>query len=80
MKEVWVLGSQNPVPGKSDNATFLLTDNEIKSETFLEYINSFLNTGLCTGLLEDPDKASAGEEAQKFYKLDEEVKPDIAFN
>ena len=45
---------------KNIPTAFLLTDLEIKNETFLEYINSFLSTGEVTGLFakEERDGAS----------------------
>lgn len=54
-KEVWT----NAAAELNDNVTFLLTDNEIKKEEFLEFINSFLNTGEVSNMLEKPDKDTA---------------------
>jgi len=48
------------------NTTFLLTDSEIKNEIFLEYVNSFLNTGEISGMLEKPDRDTAQSEAERF--------------
>jgi len=58
---VWV----NSAKANVDNVTFLLTDNDIKKEEFLEFINSFMNTGEVSNMLEKPDKDSAIAEAEK---------------
>ena len=42
-------------PG-GQNVTFLMTDSEIKKESFLEAINSLLSTGEIPGLLGKDDK------------------------
>ena len=36
--------------------TFIMTDAEIKSENYLEYINSFLATGEIAGLIPKDEK------------------------
>lgn len=58
-KEVWMIACLK----NCQNATFLLTDNEIKKENFLEFVNSFLNTGEISGMLEKQDRDTAQTEA-----------------
>lgn len=59
-----------------DHTTFLLTDNEIKKEVFLEFVNSFLNTGEISGMLEKQDRDTAQTEAEKFMvKRGEDTPP-----
>lgn len=62
MKNLWMAGSRADVK----NVTFLLTDAEIKSEDFLEFLNSFLNTGEIAGLLDKADKDTAMCEVDKL--------------
>jgi len=61
-KDVWTESAKANVP----NVTFLLTDNDIKREEFLEIINSFLNTGEVANMLEKPDKDTAMGEAERI--------------
>lgn len=61
-KEAWM----NAAMANVLNTTFLLTDSEIKNEIFLEYVNSFLNTGEISGMLEKPDRDTAQSEAERF--------------
>lgn len=61
VKEVWCDAAKAIV----DNVTFLLTDNDIKKDEFLENINSFLNTGEIANMLEKPDRDTACGEAEK---------------
>lgn len=71
-KEVWC----NSALANVDHCTFLLTDNEIKKEVFLEFVNSFLNTGEISGMLEKQDRDTAISEAEKFMvKRGEEPPP-----
>jgi dynein heavy chain len=51
--------------GKS--VTFILTDAEIKTEDFLEFINSFLATGEIAGLLTKDDKDLFALETKGLY-------------
>lgn len=51
--------------GKS--VTFILTDAEIKSENFLEYINSFLATGEIAGLIPKDEKDVFALESKNLY-------------
>ena len=46
---------------------FILTDAEIKSENFLEYINSFLSTGEIAGLIPKEDKDVISLEMKTVY-------------
>jgi len=43
-----------------------MTDAEIKSEDFLEFVNSFLNTGEVAGMLDKGDKDVAASEIDKL--------------
>jgi len=61
-KDVWTESAKSNVA----NVTFLLTDNDIKREEFLEIINSFLNTGEVANMLEKPDKDTAMGEAERI--------------
>jgi len=55
-------------PG-GQSVTFILTDAEIKSENFLEYINSFLATGEIAGLIPKDEKdVFALESKTQFMK------------
>merc|ERR1719203_1790059 len=54
---------------KNENVTFIFTDAEVKSEGFLEYLNSFLATGDVVGLFaKDERDAMAGETRNDFVK------------
>jgi dynein heavy chain len=64
-KEVWCEAAKFNV----SDTTFLLTDNDIKKEEFLEFINSFLNTGEVSNMLEKPDKDTAIAEAEKALSI-----------
>jgi len=71
-KEAWM----NAANANVENTTFLLTDNEIKKEVFLEFVNSFLNTGEISGMLEKVDRDTAQSEAEKFMvKRGEDTPP-----
>ena len=54
--------------GPSGNSvTFILTDAEIKTENFLEYINSFLATGEIAGLFTKDEKDVFALESKTLY-------------
>lgn len=73
MKHVWMDAARADVR----NVTFLMTDAEIKSEDFLEQVNSFLNTGEIGGMLEKADKDTASGEVDKLPEAKQlgELKP-----
>jgi len=52
-----------------NDVSFLLTDNDIKKEEFLEFINSFLSTGEVSNMLEKADKDTAQTEAEKIVNV-----------
>jgi dynein heavy chain len=58
--------------GKS--VTFILTDAEIKSENFLEYINMLLSTGEVAGLIAKEDKDVMALETKTIYMKEVGVK------
>ncbi|CAK0855452.1 unnamed protein product [Prorocentrum cordatum] len=54
---------------KGENVTFIFTDAEVKSENFLEYMNSLLATGEVVGLFaKDERDAMCGEVRNDFVK------------
>jgi len=54
---------------KGENVTFIFTDAEVKSENFLEYMNSLLATGEVVGLFaKDERDAMTGEVRNDFVK------------
>jgi len=54
---------------KNESVTFIFTDAEVKSEGFLEYMNSFLATGDVVGLFAKDEKdGMAGETRNDFVK------------
>ena len=53
-------------PG-GQSVTFIMTDAEIKSENFLEYINSFLATGEIAGLIPKEEKDIFALESKNLY-------------
>eukprot|EP00928_Gymnodinium_smaydae_P031098 TRINITY_DN22944_c0_g2_i2.p1 TRINITY_DN22944_c0_g2~~TRINITY_DN22944_c0_g2_i2.p1 ORF type:complete len:3465 (-),score=972.42 TRINITY_DN22944_c0_g2_i2:18-9410(-) len=54
---------------KGESVTFIFTDAEVKSENFLEYMNSLLATGEVVGLFAKEDKdAMCGEVRNDFIK------------
>jgi hypothetical protein len=68
-KAIWLVACRE----KSNHATFLLTDNDIKSEEFLEFVNSFLSTGEVSNMLEKADKDTAQTEVAKKYGIKDGV-------
>lgn len=52
------------------SVTMLFTDNEIKQEIFLEYINSFLSNGEIAGLFASDQRDSAINEIRPIMKKD----------
>mmetsp|Transcript_8591 Transcript_8591/g.9745 ORF Transcript_8591/g.9745 Transcript_8591/m.9745 type:complete len:2884 (-) Transcript_8591:1352-10003(-) len=52
---------------KGISVTFIMTDAEIKSESFLEYINSFLSTGEIAGLIAKDEKDVFALESKNLY-------------
>lgn len=57
----------NEAGPKGNSVTFIMTDAEIKSENFLEYINSFLATGEIAGLIPKDEKDVFALEAKTLY-------------
>lgn len=55
---------------KGDQVTFILTDAEVKTESFLEYMNSMLATGEVVGLMQKEDKDAACAEVRNDYVKD----------
>jgi dynein heavy chain, axonemal len=53
-------------PG-GQSVTFIMTDAEIKTENFLEYINSFLATGEIAGLIPKEEKDVFALESKNLY-------------
>jgi dynein heavy chain len=59
---------------KGNNVTFIMTDAEIKSETFLEAINSMLATGEIPGLIPKDEKDVVSLECKNVYIKDTGLK------
>ena len=59
---------------KGNNVTFIMTDAEIKSETFLEAINSMLATGEIPGLIPKDEKDVVSLECKNIYIKDTGLK------
>jgi len=59
---------------KGNNVTFIMTDSEIKSETFLEAINSMLATGEIPGLIPKDEKDVVSLECKNVYIKDTGLK------
>jgi len=59
---------------KGNNVTFIMTDAEIKSETFLEAINSMLATGEIPGLIPKDEKDVVSLECKNVYIKDTGIK------
>jgi dynein heavy chain len=55
---------------KNTSVTFLLTDAEVKNETFLEYMNSLLATGDVTGLFAKDEKDGMTSEVRNDFVKD----------
>jgi dynein heavy chain len=55
---------------KNEQVTFLFTDAEVKSENFLEYMNSFLATGDITGLFQKDEKDGMASETRNDFVRD----------
>jgi len=54
--------------------TFILTDAEVKEETFLEYINMILSTGEIPGLLAKDEKEVWLGDVRTYYTKNVMVK------
>ena len=52
----------------------VFTDNEIKQEVFLEYINSFLSNGEIPGLFPPDEKETTSNEIRPIMKKDPKLK------
>jgi len=59
---------------KGNSVTFILTDSEIKTETFLEAINSMLATGEIPGLIPKDEKDVICLECKNVYIKDTGIK------
>ena len=59
---------------KGNSVTFILTDSEIKSESFLEAINSMLATGEIPGLIPKDEKDVVSLECKNVYIKDTGIK------
>lgn len=57
----------NEAGPKGNSVTFILTDGEIKSENFLEYINMLLSTGEVAGLITKDDRDIMALESKNVY-------------
>lgn len=63
---------------KGESVTFIFTDAEVKSENFLEYMNSLLATGEVVGLFAKDEKdAMCGEVRNDFVKDNPTAEEDI---
>ncbi|CAG9316033.1 unnamed protein product [Blepharisma stoltei] len=56
--------------------TFIMTDSEIKQETFLEFINSILSTGEVAGLLPKEDREIILADMRTYYGKEKPQAPD----
>ena len=54
--------------GKGNQTSFLLTDTQIKMESFLEDVNNILNTGEVPNIFPSDEKADAAEMVRKPAK------------
>jgi dynein heavy chain len=62
-----ILGLYKLAGPKGMNVSFIMTDAEIKSETFLEAINSMLATGEIPGLIPKDEKDVICLESKALY-------------
>eukprot|EP00931_Biecheleriopsis_adriatica_P081370 TRINITY_DN5469_c0_g1_i3.p1 TRINITY_DN5469_c0_g1~~TRINITY_DN5469_c0_g1_i3.p1 ORF type:complete len:4660 (-),score=1275.41 TRINITY_DN5469_c0_g1_i3:88-14067(-) len=65
LKELYIRAGQ-----KNEDVTFIFTDQDVKNENFLEYMNSILATGEVVGLLQKDEKETCCNEVRNDYVKD----------
>jgi len=65
LKELYIRAGQ-----KDEDVTFIFTDQDVKNENFLEYMNSILATGEVVGLMQKDEKDTACAEVRNDYVKD----------
>lgn len=75
LKELYVRAGQ-----RDEDVTFIFTDQDVKNENFLEYMNSILATGEVAGLLQKDEKDAACSEVRDDFVKDDPTAEENSVN